>query len=81
MAKTFSLLSNLNGQEKAKVAPATTTQYQSYNIQLGFEKVKVCIPVDLAEEFESGINERLTEIRTSPALDKFAKQFGGFVQE
>lgn len=74
----FPLIQFLENADKKITEALSKTQYQVYDIELGFEKFSVCIPIQESVAFE----EQLSEFDgiDSYSLEKFVKKFDGYVQ-
>lgn len=70
----FDLLSGLKEQELSQ-----KEKFQTYNIELGFEKVTIAVPIKEAEAFEGELSN-FTSV-SSYELEKIAKKYSGFIQE
>ena len=79
MSDGFSLLKALNDSEHQAIIEAKKPKYQEYDIELGFEKVKIRVPIDNAEAFE----EELVEFDglSTFELEKIVEKHEGTIQE
>ncbi len=66
----FNLLNNLEEGPK--------TKYQLFEAEMGFERVKVYIPVDRAEDFAVEALEK--KPKSSASLSKLAQKHGGHLE-